>query len=547
MKRKLLFITPHLSTGGQPQYLLQKIKSFINEFDIYCVEYTYYGDAYVVQRNQVKNLLGDKFFGLSSDKQYLLEIIDKINPDIIHFEEIPDTFVDESILKKIYDESRNYYILATTHSSNTKPENIKYTADKFILVSEWSKGVFDNVFKGSIPCEVWEYPIIKIDYDKDKAKEELGFDKEYKHILNVGLFTPGKNQKHIVELARLCVNEKIKFHFVGNQAVNFKDYWEPLMVNLPENCILHGERSDVDKFYMASDLFYFPSLWELNPISIKEALSFNLPIFIKDLEVYPRYKESKYITDNVSANKNIILEHFGITIENDSICLVMAHADTNYRKRLLNECLKSINLPVVLSTNYPVSEETQLLCDYYIYNKNNPLLYKEEFSKYNVSYNHWHIDINGNKIVKSFNFEHGYAAYSLTREGLEFIEKLGYKKVHIINYDYQISNKTLNDNSNSLNDCDIIVYKYDEKDYEGDSYCSGFISSKMEHILPFFTKFKSRESYYTSGDSFNILEIKLKKFLDNQNSNISKRLFDSLKEDNKVNQEGLLQFSKSKE
>jgi malate dehydrogenase (oxaloacetate-decarboxylating)(NADP+) len=88
------------------------------------------------------------------------------------------TKFDESILKKIYDESRNYYILATTHSSNTKPENIKYTADKFILVSEWSKGVFDNVFKGSIPCEVWEYPIIKVEYDKDKAKEELGFDAE---------------------------------------------------------------------------------------------------------------------------------------------------------------------------------------------------------------------------------------------------------------------------------------------------------------------------------------------------------------------------------
>jgi hypothetical protein len=62
VKKKLLFITPHLSTGGQPQYLLQQIKSFINEFDIYCVEYTYYGDAYVVQRNQVKKLLGDKFF-----------------------------------------------------------------------------------------------------------------------------------------------------------------------------------------------------------------------------------------------------------------------------------------------------------------------------------------------------------------------------------------------------------------------------------------------------------------------------------------------------
>ncbi len=547
MKKKLLFITPHLSTGGQPQYLLQKIKSFINEFDIYCIEYTYYGDAYVVQRNQIKNLLGDKFFGLSSDKKYLLELINNISPDIIHFEEIPDTFVDESILKKIYDESRSYYILATTHSSNTKPENIKYTADKFILVSEWSKSVFDNIFKGSIPCEVWEYPIIKIDYDKDKAKEELGFDKEYKHILNVGLFTPGKNQKHIIELAMIFLNEKIIFHFVGNMADNFKDYWGPLMVNLPENCILHGERKDVDKFYMASDLFYFPSLWELNPIAIKEALSYNLPIFIKNLEVYPKYKEAIYITDNISVNKNMVLEHFEELTDKESICLVMAHTDTDYRKKLLNECLSSIKLPVVLSTNYPVSEESQLLCDYYIYNKNNPLLYKEEFSKYNVSYNYWNIDENGNKVTKSFNFEHGYAAYSLIREGLEFIKKLGYKKVHIINYDYQISNTTLIENSNSLDICDIIVYKYGEKDYDGDSYSSGFISSKLEHIIPFFTRFNSRESYYTSGESFNILEIKFKNFLDSQNSNISKRLFESLKKDNKVNQEGLLQFSKSKE
>lgn len=545
--KKLLYITPHLSTGGLPQYLLKKIETFNNQFEIWCIEWSNISEHYIVQKNKIKHILGSKLITLGKDKFESLNIIGQINPDIIHIEEIPETFIDSKILDIIYRDDRNYSIVVTTHSSNTKPESIKYTADKFILVSEWSKSVFDNIFKGSIPCEVWEYPVIKVDYDKDKVKEELGFDKEYKHILNVGLFTPGKNQKHIIELARLCVNEKIKFHFVGNQADNFKDYWEPLIDNLPENCILHGERDDVDKFYMASDLFYFPSLWELNPISIKEALSFGLPIFTKDLETYPKYKESKYITDNLSVNKNMILEHFGITIENDSICLVMAHADTNYRKKLLNECLSSINLPVVLSTNYPVSEENQLLCDYYIYNKNNPLLYKEEFSKYNVFYNYWYLDNNGNKIKTPFNFEHGYAVYSLIRDGLEFIEKLGYKKVHIINYDYQISNKTLNDNSKSLDNCDIIVYQYNYKSYDDDSYCSGFLSSRMEHILPFFTKFKSRESYYTSGEPFNILETKLKKYIDAQNSNISKRPFDSLKEVNKVNQEGLLQFSKSKE
>jgi hypothetical protein len=315
------------------------------------------------------------------------------------------------------------------------------------------------------------------------------------------------------------------------------------MVNLPENCIIHGERDDVEKFYMASDLFYFPSLWELNPISIKESLSFNLPIFTKDLETYPRYKESNYITDNISANKNIILEHFGITIESDSICLVVAHADTNYRKRLLNECLSSINLPVVLSTNYPVSEENQLLCDYYIYNKNNPLLYKEEFSKYNVSYNYWRLDGNGNKITTPFNFEHGYAAYSLIRDGLNLIERLGYKKVHVINYDYQISSKTIDDNSKLLDEYDILTYS-NFKNFDGDSYCTGFFSTRLEHVMSFFNLY-NRDSYYFS--KFLTLESKFKYTLDNQNSNIHKRTYDSLSEDNKVNQEGLLQFSKSKE
>ena len=66
------------------------------------------------------------------------------------------------------------------------------------------------------------------------------------------------------------------------------------------------------------------------------------------------------------------------------------------------------------------------------------------------------------------------------------------------------------------------------------------------HILPFFSQFKDLESYYISGEYFSLLEIKLKKYLDLQNLNISKKLFDDLQENNKLNQEGLLQFSKEK-
>ena len=160
---------------------------------------------------------------------------------------------------------------------------------------------------------------------------------------------------------------------------------------------------------------------------------------------------------------------------NDSICLVIAHTDTNYRKKLLNECLNSIKTPIVLSTNYPVNEETQQLCDNYIFNKNNPLLYKEDYDKYNVIYNYWKLDSDGNKVTTPFEFEHGYAVYCLIKDGLDLIEKLGYKKVHIINYDYQISSDTLNDNSKSLDDFDMVVYEYDKQIYGIICYCSGFI------------------------------------------------------------------------
>ena len=261
----------------------------------------------------------------------------------------------------------------------------------------------------------------------------------------------------------------------------------------------------------------------------------------------PKHKNTERMFEcTKSISSDMVIKEINkiINNENDSICLVVAHADTKYRKKLLNECLSSINLPVVLSTNYPVTEESQLLCDYFIYNKNNPLLYKEEFGKYNLSYNYWCLDNNGNKITAPLDYEHGYAAYSLIRDGLEFIKKLGYKKAHIINYDYKISNKTIQDNSKLLDEYDILTYSNFEN-FDGDnSYCTGFFSGRLEHILPFFTSF-DKDSYYFS--KLLTLESKFKYVLDNQNSNIHKRTYDSLKEENKLNQEGILQFSKSKE
>jgi FkbM family methyltransferase len=313
--KKMLFISPHLSTGGAPQFTLSKIEILKDSYDILCVEKDFIAPEFVVQRNRISEILGDKFISLGEDKMELIRIIEEFNPDIISMEEIPEFFLDDYLTEKIYNTNRNYLIFETTHDSSFPTNEKRWFPDKFIFVSAF------NAFRYSdfdIPYEVIEYPV----NFKEKnvyAKEKLGLDKSWKHIVNVGLFTPRKNQKYVFELAKKLQKHKIKFHFIGNQADNFADYWKPLMVNKPENCIVWGERSDVLDFLEASDLFLFTSKGdknnkELNPIAIKEALEYRMPMMMFNLDVYcgkyDDYENITFLSGDLERDANEILKLF---------------------------------------------------------------------------------------------------------------------------------------------------------------------------------------------------------------------------------------------
>jgi len=307
-RKKLLYVCPHLSTGGQPQYAYKQIKHFINEFDVEVVEINNSGgDAFVVQKNRIKSLA--IVHTLGSDKSEIIEVIEKFNPDIIHFQEIPEFDLPTAVLDVIFRKGRPYFIVATTHGSFTNPSEIVYHPDRYVLVSEWSRQRF---IETGVETMLWEYPVEEYDFDKEAAQKELGLDPTWKHVLNVGLFAPGKNQGEIFAIARQLEKYKIKFHFVGNQAGNFEHYWLPLMKHKPENCIIWGERDDVDTFYAACDMFYFSSKLELNPLSIKEALSYKLPCVFRKLHTYlDTYDNTPlvtYIDDDLKITKRIILQ-----------------------------------------------------------------------------------------------------------------------------------------------------------------------------------------------------------------------------------------------
>lgn len=311
----MLFISPHLSTGGAPQFTLSKIEILKDSYDILCVEKDFIAPEYVVQRNKISEILGDKFISLGEDKMELIRIIEEFNPDIISMEEIPEFFLDDYLTEKIYNTNRNYLIFETTHDSSFPTNEKRWFPDKFIFVSAF------NAFRYSdfdIPYEVIEYPV-NFKSKNVYAKDKLGFDKSWKHIVNVGLFTPRKNQKYVFELAKKLEKYKIKFHLIGNQADNFDYYWKPLMADKPENCIVWGERSDVLDFLEASDLFLFTSKGdknnkELNPIAIKEALEYEMPMMMFNLDVYcgkyDDYENIAFLSGDLERDANEILKLF---------------------------------------------------------------------------------------------------------------------------------------------------------------------------------------------------------------------------------------------
>jgi autotransporter strand-loop-strand O-heptosyltransferase len=333
MKLKLMYVVPHLSTGGMPQFVLKRIeylKKFKNEIEIFLVEYSQFSTLYLVQRNKIIETLKDHFYSLGSftekeRKMELINIIKNNNIDIVHFEEVPEGFesfnkVSLELLNTLYDNSRTYKIVETCHNVwYNANDNKKFNPDYYCFVTPYH---VENLFNTKqSPKEVITYPLEnKVDFlyyknsltknehkvplvEKLQVREELGFDLTKTHILNVGLWTEGKNQKEGIEVARILeqTHPNLHFHFVGNQAENFENYWGPIMNNLPSNVTIWQEREDVDRFMIASDVLMFNSLIECNPLVVREAISYGLKILTRNLSQYMGMFDN-YITEIDSNN-----------------------------------------------------------------------------------------------------------------------------------------------------------------------------------------------------------------------------------------------------
>ena len=318
----LLIINPHLSTGGCPQYLYEFILHNKDKYEtLKVVEFSNFSDEYVVQKNKIKKLIGEQnvislgdFWEediiFQSKKYNLLNIIQQFNPDVIWFNEFPECFEyklpPEALMKKIYSADRSYKIIETTHNNSFDFNNKVFIPDEFMFCSELHLEKSKNI---NVKKYIWEVPIKNQERpDRESTLKYLNLDPSFLHVLNVGIFNQNKNQKYIFDLAEKLKLHKIQFHFVGNTCFlnDCSIEQNQLLLN---NCKIWGERSDVDVFMSCMDIFLFPSCNELNPLSVKEALSWNMDVLCKKCDNYTeKYSKTSnfYLLENIDVSDFIL-------------------------------------------------------------------------------------------------------------------------------------------------------------------------------------------------------------------------------------------------
>jgi glycosyltransferase involved in cell wall biosynthesis len=451
--KKLLIITPHLSTGGAPQVTVNKVELLKEHFEIKVVEYSFLAWSFVVQRLRIIDMLteGVNFHSLGENKyDELVQIMQQFNPDVVVMEEFPEMFMDDKLAAFIYSKTRTWKISETTHDSSFNPKHKKWMPDKFVFVSSYNSFKYVHL---DVPMEVIEYPIDKKERNKVERQQEFGLDPEYKHFVTVGLFTPRKNQAYAFELAERLKNYKVKFHFLGNQAGNFEFYWKPLMANKPDNCVVWGERNDVNAFLEACDVFFFPSKGdrgnkELNPIAIKEAMQYDdLVKAMYNLDVYcNKYNDEEnmvYLTGDLGSDTANIVKKLNLDVMEEECIILGTYPNIKDRiqwtKDTINS-LKPLGRKIILVSHYPVDTDIQNMVDCYVYDQHNPLTHHSYYTRFYNDRPDYFAEININGLKSS---NQSLTVLTNMFNGAKVAKDLGFKRFFYTTYDVTLDPKDI--------------------------------------------------------------------------------------------------------
>jgi FkbM family methyltransferase len=331
---RIAFITPNLSTGGMPEYVRRSIELLDRESNEILLIEMRTETVLDAVRKRVLDLEGIEIFSAEKSPVRAIEKIQEFSPDIIHFTEPAEQVISPSHLYLLYHDQRTWKIFETCHDSSYPVQSKEFLPDKFLLVSPFQVKMMQEL---GVPAELVQYDVPVLEsMNRETQMRKLGLDTNKKHVFQFGIFSPRKNQKETVEIAKMMQDESIQFHFVGNTADSYSYFWKPILDNLPKNCKFWGEHKNVQQFYAVADMVIFPSIEliddkETNPLVIKETMKYEIPLLLKNtpvyLGMYPEGEKVKYMKDTPLQNANLISQILGLKQKDNMIKLTFYKED----------------------------------------------------------------------------------------------------------------------------------------------------------------------------------------------------------------------------
>jgi len=214
-----------------------------------------------------------------------------------------------------------------------------------------------------------------------------------------------------------------------------------------------------------------------------------------DLYFYGIKGGEKYLVNTQPKNQNHKFK--------DHIFVIDSWPDNDSKEKDLLELirrLKTFNIQILLIGHYPIKSEIQKLVDYYIFDKDNPILSYHEFEQYQVGSGRW-MENNDYRIENMHEFHHDFAIWQTMRHAFNFCKYLNKKYIHFLEYDNIIDVDQYRQSFlERIENYEVIIYEYNlESTMDvNDAYCATFIFSIHTDIaLKLVDKIQNKSEYFS--------------------------------------------------
>lgn len=243
---------------------------------------------------------------------------------------------EEYILRKVSEDKKVAFIHCDYQQAGVSDRYNNHLLTQFDQVVTVSNACKDRLL-GCVPeldGRVVAVPnfIDTHEIESKKSEYSVDYDPSYTNILTVARLSAEKGLLRPLPAIRELVDsgKKVRWYIVGGGDMQSVLVAEIERLGLGDNVILVGERSNPYPYYVGADVFMLTSYHEAEPIVLKEAMYFRVPIFTTDTV------SAKEI---VNAGCGVVSESEDITddlvdyIESARYLEIRAHYDQSYIDR----------------------------------------------------------------------------------------------------------------------------------------------------------------------------------------------------------------------